>query len=141
MSGIDEKEGYIPMRKRDRIKNRLKRMTENDILSAMKETLDNAYVVFKGKLGDYGVDTYKTAGVIGILMRMNEKFNRMDTLLKKKGNPNFESIHDNLQDIFVLAAAASAMLKKELGDIEEIQEQYRSIYGEADVEGKDDGET
>lgn len=120
------------MKKRDMIKQKLKRMTESDILQAMKETFDAAYLTFKRKLGDYGVDVYKASGAIGIIGRMRDKFFRIDNLLRNKESPNYESILDNLEDIAVLATTALALFKKELADMSELQEQYKMIYGEKD---------
>lgn len=118
------------MRRRDIIKHKLKALTESDILKAMKDTLDNAYIFFKSKLGDYGVDVYKAAGGIGIVTRLREKFARFDNLMKKTEEPNFESIRDTIQDLSVYATTLLAMVDKGLIDLEELQEQYRAIYGE-----------
>jgi hypothetical protein len=118
------------MRKRDRIRLKLKKLTEAQILQAMRETFDDAYNTFRRKLGDYGVDVYKASGAIGIIGRMREKFLRIDNLLKNKEAPNYESILDNLEDIAVLATTALALFRKELADMEELQEQYKMIYGE-----------
>jgi hypothetical protein len=121
-------------RKRDRIKRKLKQLTEKDILVAMRDTLDNAYSLFRNKLGDYGVEVYKAAGGIGILTRLNEKFARLTNLLQKAEDPNCESIRDTIQDISVYATTLLAMIDKELVDLEELREQYRAIYGEIDEE-------
>jgi len=125
-------------RKRDIIRRKLKALTEKDILTAMKETLDSAYVLFRKKLGDYGVDVYKAAGGIGILTRLNEKFARLDNLLKKSGDPNCESIRDTIQDVSVYATTLLAMVDKGVVDLEELREQYRAIYGEIDENKIDD---
>ena len=120
------------------IREKLKALTESDMLSAMKETLKNGYQLFRRKLGDYGVETYKTAGAIGIFMRMKEKFARVENLLQSDEEANYESIKDNIQDIFVLGAALMAMLERELADTDEMKKQYKLIYGEdKDESGKD----
>ena len=124
-------------RKRDIIKRKLKALTERDILCAMKETLDSAYVLFRKKLGDYGVEVYKAAGGIGILTRLNEKHSRLDNLLRKAEDPNCEPIRDTIQDISVYATTLLAMVDKGLVDLEELREQYRAIYGEIDEETMD----
>jgi len=121
------------VRKRDIIRDKLKRLTEKDILTAMRDTLDEAYTLFKGKLGDYGVDVYKTAGGIGIITRLKEKFARFDNLMRKVNDPNFESIRDTIQDISVYSTTLLAMIDKGLIDLEELQEQYVSVYGELEV--------
>ena len=120
------------MRKRDIIKKKLKSITEKDILVAMRDTLDSAYVLFKKKLGDYGVETYKAAGGIGVITRINEKFYRMDNLLRTGGQPNCESIRDTIQDLSVYATTLTAMIDKGLVDLDELHEQYMMIYGEKD---------
>lgn len=125
-------------RRRDTIRRRLKALTESDILKAMKETLDNAYVLFRQKLGDYGVDVYKVAGGIGIMTRLNEKFARLDNLMKKAEDPSCETIRDTIQDISVYATTLLAMVDKNVVDLEELREQYRAIYGEINDEEIDD---
>lgn len=118
------------MRKRDRFKARLRSLTELDMLKAMKETLRAGYALFKGKLRDYGLGTYKETGPIYIYFRMKEKFSRLDNLLGTDDPPNFEGIKDTILDIFVLAATLVSMLNEELIDIEEMKKQYKSIKGE-----------
>ena len=95
-------------RKRDIIRRKLKRLSEKDILKAMRDTLDDAYDFFKGKLGDYGVDVYKVAGGIGIITRLREKNARFDNLMMKTEEPNFESIRDTVQDMSVYAKIGRA---------------------------------
>lgn len=120
----------MTIKKRDKIKNKLKALTEKDMLRAMKRTLNKGFLLFSGKLKDYGLDTYKTVGAIGIYLRMREKFDRLDNLLKSKEEANYESIKDNIQDIFVLGATLMAMLEKELADTEEMRKQYRALVEE-----------
>lgn len=115
-------------------RDRLKSLTEIDMLSAMKDTLKKGYNLFRCKLGDYGIETYKSVGAIGIYLRMREKFDRLDNLLKNDEEPNYESIKDNIQDIFVLGATLMAMLERELADTDELQRQYKTIMGETQPE-------
>lgn len=120
------------MGKRDRFKDKLKKLTSLDMLKAMKETLQAGYVLFKGKLSDYGIGAYKEeSGPIYIYLRLKEKFSRLDNLMNNIEEPNFEGIKDTIQDIFVLAATLVALLDKELADIKEMQKQYRSIMGDS----------
>jgi len=78
------------------------------------------------------VDNYKAVGAIGIYLRMREKFDRLDNLLRSTDDPNYESIKDSIQDIFVLGAALMGMLEKELADVDELRKQYRIIRGDED---------
>jgi len=112
------------------VRKRLRSLTKSDMLSSIRDVLEKGYQLFKRKLEDYGVDTYKTVGAIGIYLRMREKFNRIENLLKSEGPPNYESIKDNINDIFVLGAVLMAMLEKELADIDELKRQYKVIMGE-----------
>lgn len=118
------------MGKRDRFKAKLKSLTELDMLKAMKETLRSGYVVFKGKLKDYGLGAYQESGPIIIYFRLKEKFSRLENLMGNDEVPNFEAIEDSIQDIFVLAATLVAMLNEELADIGEMKKQYKVIMGE-----------
>ena len=122
MSGVQK------TRKRDKIRQRLKQLTEKDILKAMRDTLDGAYALFKGKLGDYGVDVYKAAGGIGIITRLREKNARFDNLMRKSESPNNESIRDTIQDISVYSTTLLAMLDKGLIDLDELKEQYNLVF-------------
>ena len=118
------------IRKRDRFKAKLKSLTELDMLRAMKETLQSGYILFKGKLKDYGLGAYKESGPIIIYFRLKEKFSRLENLMGNDEAPNFEGIKDTIQDVFVLAATLVAMLNEELADIEEMQKQYKVVVGE-----------
>jgi hypothetical protein len=115
------------------MKERLRNLTKKDILVAMKTTMKNGFILFKNKLNDYGLDTYKTVGAIGIYLRMKEKFNRVENLLQSKLEPNCESIEDNLQDIWVLGATLMAMMEYKVADPREMQKQYQAILGEEQV--------
>lgn len=120
----------IKERKRDKFRKKLKALTEKDMLDAMKKTLKNGYDLFKGKLKDYGLGAYKEVGPALIYFRLKEKFSRLENLMGNDEEPNFESIEDTIQDIFVLAATLVAMLNEELADIGEMKKQYRTIIGE-----------
>jgi hypothetical protein len=129
------------IRRRDKIRAKLRRLSEKDILKAMRDTLDEGYALFKRKLGDYGVDVYKDAGGIGIITRLKDKFGRFDNLMRKRTDPNFESIRDTVQDISVYATTLLAMIDKGLIDLEELQEQYIMNFPvERIVEDESDGE-
>lgn len=118
------------IRKRDRIRQKLKKLTERDILTAMRETLDAGYELFKRKLGDYGIDVFKTSGGIGIITKIREKYARFNNLMRKTDNPNFESIRDTVQDLAWYCATLLSMIDKGVVDIGELQEQYRLVFVE-----------
>jgi hypothetical protein len=129
--------GYI-MRKRDKIKQKLQDMTDKDILRAMRDTLDNAYTIFRKKLGDYGSDAFKMAGGMGILWKINEKFKRMDHLLRIEGEPNYESIEDTISDLAIWSHILKSLMEKELVDINEVKGDYMDKYGK--IEKLDENE-
>ena len=118
------------IRKRDRIRQKLKKLTERDILTAMRETLDAGYELFKRKLGDYGIDVFKASGGIGIITKIREKYARFNNLMRKTDNPNFESIRDTVQDLAWYCATLLSMIDKGVVDIGELQEQYRLVFVE-----------
>ena len=117
------------MRKRDIIKEKLRQLSDRDILKAMKETFDNAYVIFRKKLGDYGSDAFKAAGGMGILYKINEKFNRMDNLLRTEGKPNYESIEDTISDLAIYSHLLKTLIEKGLVDMDEVKKDYMDTYG------------
>jgi len=117
------------MRKRDLIRQKLKAMTDKDILSAMRDTLDKSYEIFRKKLGDYGSDAFKMAGGMGILYKINEKFNRMDHLLRVEGPPNCESIEDTISDLGVYTHILKSLIEKELVDMDKVKKEYMETYG------------
>lgn len=117
-------------RKRDKFKDKLKALTKKDMLGAMRDTLKKGFILFKGKLEDYGLGAYKEVGPIVIYFRLKEKFSRLENLMSSDEAPNFEGIKDTIQDIFVLAATLVAMLDKELADVVELQKQYKAIMGD-----------
>jgi len=131
------------MRKRDRIRERLKLFSDKDILKAMKDSLDNSYEVFRKKLGDYGSDAFKQAGGMGILWKINEKFNRMDHLLRIDADPNYESIRDTISDLAIWSHILITLVDKELVDIDAIKKEYQEAYGKIEKleEDEDEGDT
>ena len=62
------------------------------------ETYNTCRDLFKKKNSDYG-DAFVDYGAIGILMRLNDKIRRLESLVNKK-NVNFESIDDTILDSF-----------------------------------------
>lgn len=68
-----------------------------------KEFISNALQnvrLFDRKQQDYGPRNISGYGTIGVVVRMNDKFERLKTLLgKKRRKPQNESILDSLRDI------------------------------------------
>lgn len=118
------------MKKRDLIRQKLKSLSDKDILKAMRDTLDKSYEIFKKKLGDYGSDAFKMAGGMGLLYKVNEKFNRMDHLLRVEGAPNYESIEDSISDLAIYAHILKSLIEKDLVDMDEVKRDYIKTYGE-----------
>jgi hypothetical protein len=64
--------------------------------------------LFDRKQQDYGPHNIIGFGLLGILVRMNDKFERLKTLMgKKKGKVQNESIRDTFQDISNYAIIAT----------------------------------
>jgi hypothetical protein len=119
-------------RKRDKIRRRLSKITERDVLSAMKETIDKGFEIFKGKLADYGVGAFKEAGAMGTIVKIREKYARFDNLMKKDGEPNFEGIVDSAHDLAWWAMTFETMVKKGYVDLDDLREDYRKYFGDED---------
>jgi hypothetical protein len=118
------------VRKRDRIRAKLKSLTEKDVLIAMRKTVDDGFVVFRKKLADYGIGAFKAAGGLGVASKVREKYARFDNLMKTEGEPNFESILDSVHDLAWWALTLEGMILDEVIDIDEIREDYRKYFGE-----------
>jgi len=70
-----------------------------NISKNLEEVQKNGLELFKKKNKDYG-DAFATYGVIGILVRIGDKLNRLITLLNMENqNINYESINDTIIDI------------------------------------------
>ena len=76
----------------------------------MKEIQSNALELFKKKNTDYG-DAFAKYGVIGVLMRIEDKIQRSLSITKNGVNlVNDESIKDTLLDLHNYAAMALMLL-------------------------------
>lgn len=75
------------------------------------ETYNNCRDLFRRKNSDYG-DAFVDYGAIGILMRLNDKIRRLESLVKKK-NVNFESIDDTILDSFNYVILGLMLLNNE----------------------------
>jgi hypothetical protein len=128
------------MRKRDLIRQKLRELTDKEILKAMRDTLDKSYEIFRKKLGDYGADAFKMAGGMGILYKINEKFNRMDHLLRVEGDPNFESVKDTISDLSLYAHILETLIEKDLVDMDDVKKDYMKTYGKIERVEEDENE-
>ena len=69
--------------------------------------------IFIKKNNDYG-KSYKTHGLIGILIRVQDKINRLSTITKNSYNVNIEdeTLKDTLLDLHNYCALALMLLEK-----------------------------
>jgi hypothetical protein len=65
---------------------------------ALKEALKNLNL-FDRKQRDYGSGNIADFGEMGVLIRLNDKINRLKNLLKSQASANFESVSDTWDDI------------------------------------------
>lgn len=61
-------------------------------------TLDEGFELSKKKQADYGHKNISSCGIYGVIVRMNDKFERLQNLLKTGKLPNNESILDTMRD-------------------------------------------
>lgn len=90
----------------------------NNILEKHKELCDRIHNTCVAKNHDYGnsaSDLYKKFGLISYIVRMNDKMNRINTLIKKEAEVKDEKITDTLLDLanYCLLAVADMELEKE----------------------------
>ena len=80
----------------------------NEILENIKDTHDKKNDDYK----DSYSDTMKRFGTKSGLVRIYEKFNRIENILDSEGKANFESAEDNLQDLATYAIMMLAYIKE-----------------------------
>ena len=88
------------------------------ILEKHKELCDRIHNTCVIKNHDYGnsaSDLYKKFGLISYIVRMNDKMNRINTLLNKENEVEDEKIEDTLLDLanYCLLAVADMEMEKE----------------------------
>ena len=103
--------------------NELDALSDNDLIvylwdrlglktEVAKAFLSQSFVnaqLFDKKQQDYGPGNIPGYGTFGVVVRMNDKFQRLKTLFgdgKKRRKPKNESIRDTLQDVSVYAIIA-----------------------------------
>lgn len=82
------------------------------LFNKYEEIQEKTLKIFEKKNADYG-DAFAIYGTIGVLVRMGDKFLRIQSLIKKtdyKGNVIDESINDTLLDLVNYAAMAVMLL-------------------------------
>ena len=80
----------------------------NEILENIKYTHDKKNDDYK----DSYSDTMKRFGTKSGLIRIYDKFNRIENIFNSDGKANFESAEDNLQDLATYAIMMLAYIKK-----------------------------
>ena len=80
----------------------------NEILANIRYTHDKKNDDYK----DSYSDTMKRFGTKSGLVRIYDKFNRIENILDSEGKANFESAEDNLQDLATYAIMMLAYIKK-----------------------------
>ena len=78
----------------------------NQLLTVQKEALE----LFKKKNADYG-DSFATYGPIGVIVRIGDKINRLNSITKNGINMvNDESLRDTLIDLHNYSAMAVMLM-------------------------------
>jgi len=83
-----------------------------DYIKLFKNVQDESFELFKKKNADYG-NAFEEYGTIGILIRMNDKIKRAQTITNKKVTlVDTESLRDTLLDLHNYSALAITLLDK-----------------------------
>ena len=88
---------------------------ERKAITIFNEILENIKYTHDKKNDDYKdsySDTMKRFGTKSGLVRIYDKFNRIENILDSEGKANFESAEDNLQDLATYAIMMLAYIKK-----------------------------
>lgn len=90
----------------------IEKTTDNLRVIQMKNIQNKCLEVFKKKNTDYG-DAFATYGIIGVLMRMEDKLQRSRTICKNGINlVKDENLEDTLLDLHNYAAMALMLLEE-----------------------------
>lgn len=93
---------------KDELENNIEPCTFN---AAAEQIANECVGLMISKQKDYGKDNILDFGEYGVLVRMNDKFQRLKNLNKSGKEPNNESIEDTLKDI-ANYAIISLMLRR-----------------------------
>ena len=86
-------------------------------VSQMKKVQEESLELFRKKNADYG-DAFANYGVIGILVRMGDKINRLQSITSKKVSLiNTESLRDTLIDLHNYSAMGIMLLDEDKNKI------------------------
>lgn len=103
-------ETKLPLDERIALELGLKTSASRAVIRVM---LENA-ILFDRKQQDYGPKNITSFGSFGILVRMNDKMERLKSLMgKKRRKPQNESIRDSFKDIANYALMAVVLEKGE----------------------------
>jgi hypothetical protein len=93
--------------------NAPKKVDNKDRVAQLKAIQANAAIVFEKKNSDYG-DAFAKHGIIGVLVRINDKINRALNVSKKGISlVEDESLRDTLLDLHNYAAMAAMLLDEQ----------------------------
>lgn len=84
-------------------------------MTTFKQVTDEMNELYERKNHDYGdsfTDTYQKFGLVAPVVRLNDKINRLNSLLKNEKQVD-ESIHDTLIDIANYAAMTIVAMENE----------------------------
>ena len=84
---------------------------QEDQTRAIIELLLEDIKLFDKKQHDYGPGNIAKFGVYGVLVRTNDKLERLINLSRNDRNPENETIEDTWQDLSVYGVIARALLK------------------------------
>jgi hypothetical protein len=79
---------------------------EQELFDAFDQESENCSELFARKQMDYGPFNISNFGLIGVIIRMNDKFERLKNLVFSGKEPQNESILDTLRDVSIYAKIA-----------------------------------
>lgn len=88
-----------------------------EYVDALVGKLEEYVNVFYRKHHDYGPGNIAAFGALGVLVRLNDKVERLKNLMKRKTSPKNESVRDTVLDILGYAAIMLMVLD---GDWDEL---------------------
>jgi len=74
-------------------------MEHDPIVENFKKWMNKCVELFAKKHADYGPNNIAKFGEVGVMVRLNDKFERLLNLFLNGKNPNNEAIEDTLMDI------------------------------------------
>lgn len=111
----------------------LRILTKEDLVDRFRQTTEFLTQFFKDKAKDYDIEYYKELGGFGLLVRIREKYYRLNNLLQQEGPPKFEPIEDNIKDLSTLFTALYSMIQFDLISLDKLKILYAQAL-EVDIE-------